>query len=109
MIEVAVDTKKATMELVINVIDSMNKIEVTFPSADPSYQLSGDLTLPLDGGDETKLLPAIVIVAGSGVSYVLAEIILMHMFILFYARGCIILLTDLDTSCHPSMQIIKSR
>ena len=58
---------------------NMNKIEVTFPSADPSCQLSGDLTLPLDGGDETKLLPAIVIVAGSGVSYMLAEIILMHM------------------------------
>ena len=52
---------------------NMNKIEVTFPSADPSCQLSGDLTLPLDGGDETKLLPAIVIVAGSGVSYMLAQ------------------------------------
>ena len=62
---------------------NMNKIEVTFPSADPSCQLSGDLTLPLDDGDEMQLLPAIVIVAGSGVSYMLDEIILMHMRILY--------------------------
>ena len=47
---------------------SMNKIEVTFPSADPSCQLSGDLTFPLYD-NEMQLLPAIVIVAGSGVSY----------------------------------------
>jgi len=45
----------------------MNKIEVTFPSSDPSCQLSGDLALP-SSDDDTKLLPVIVIVAGSGVS-----------------------------------------
>ena len=56
----------------------MNKTEVSFPSSDTTCQLYGDLTLPTsspssdgDDGVETAhaLLPAIVIVNGSGVSY----------------------------------------
>mmetsp|Transcript_35043 Transcript_35043/g.64910 ORF Transcript_35043/g.64910 Transcript_35043/m.64910 type:complete len:368 (+) Transcript_35043:120-1223(+) len=47
--------------------DTRSKSEVTFPSSDPSCQLHGDLTLPISSSDEDiALLPAIVIVAGSG-------------------------------------------
>lgn len=54
---------------------SSNKTEVVFPSADPECQLRGDLTLPspapVDGDGreaDAALVPAIVIVGGSGVS-----------------------------------------
>ena len=92
---------------------NMNKIEVTFPSADPSCQLSGDLTFPLND-DERQLLPAIVIVAGSGVSYFgwnnidACDVNI----ILFYARGSIILLSLLPTHnmlLYIHVQIINSR
>lgn len=49
----------------MNKVDVFKKTEVTFPSSDPSCQLSGNLALPSSGA-KTKLLPAIVIVAGSG-------------------------------------------
>ena len=47
----------------------MNKIEVSFPSSDPSCHLYGDLYLPSSTQkEESLLLPVIVIIAGSGVS-----------------------------------------
>ena len=50
----------------------MNKIEVSFPSSNPSScQLYGDLYLPsttTTQDEESLLLPIIVIIAGSGVS-----------------------------------------
>jgi len=48
----------------------MNKIEVSFPSTDPSCKLYGDLYLPPSStvNEESLLLPIIIIIAGSGVS-----------------------------------------
>ena len=47
----------------------MNKIEVSFPSSDPSFQLYGDLYLSsTTQNEESLLLPIIIIIAGSGVS-----------------------------------------
>ena len=47
----------------------MNKIEVSFPSSNPSCRLYGDLYLPSSTvNEESLLLPVIVITAGSGVS-----------------------------------------
>ena len=45
----------------------MNKMEVAFPSADPPCELRGDLYLP-STQVEGNAVPAIVVVAGSGVS-----------------------------------------
>ena len=62
-----------------------NKTEVTFPSSDPSCQLCGDLTLPSSlSNNDDELLPAIVIVAGPGVSTLFFASMLTIFFLVFY-------------------------
>ena len=64
----------------------MNKIEVSFPSSNPtSCQLYGDLYLPSTLNEESLLLP-IIVIAGSGVSSLLLCCVCRVVYLLQYIK-----------------------